>query len=138
FAVEDEPVLIRDGSSSALPAEGRSVAFERVTFNYGPGAPALRDVSFELSAGQTLALVGRSGAGKTTAAHLLLRFWDPQRGRILIDGRDIRELKLDNLRGLIALVAQDTYLFNTSLRENIRLARPDATDDDVLKAARDA
>jgi len=138
FSVEDEPVLIRDGSSSALPVEGRSVAFERVTFAYGADAPALRDVSFEIEQGQTLALVGRSGAGKTTAAHLLLRFWDPRSGRILIDGRDIRELRLDDLRGLIALVAQDTYLFNTSLRENIRLARPDASDDEVLRAARDA
>ena len=91
-----------------------------------------------MAAGTTVALVGRSGAGKTTAAHLLLRFWDPQVGRILIDGRDVRQFGVDELRGLIALVAQDTYLFNTTLRENIRLGRPGASDDEVLEAARAA
>src|SRR5205823_8831490 len=85
------------------------------------------------------ALVGRSGAGKTTAAHLVLRFWDPQTGCIVLSGGgatvDIRDLRLDDLRGLIALVAQDTYLFNTSLRENIRLGRPEASDVEVIEAA---
>jgi ATP-binding cassette subfamily C protein CydCD len=138
FAVEDEPVVIADGPAGAAPAARRSVAFEHVTFAYGSDPPALRDVSFEIAAGRTLALVGRSGAGKTTAAHLLLRFWDPQHGRVSIDGEDIRDLCLDDLRRLIALVAQDTYLFNTSLRDNISLARPDATDAEVLQAARDA
>jgi ATP-binding cassette subfamily C protein CydCD len=95
-------------------------------------------VSFELPPGRTVALVGRSGAGKTTAAHLLLRFWDPQQGRITIQGQDVRQLKLDDLRGLIALVAQDTYLLNTSLRDNIRLGRPSASDAEVLEAARAA
>jgi ATP-binding cassette subfamily B protein len=95
-------------------------------------------VSFEVPAGRTVALVGRSGAGKTTAAHLLLRFWDPRSGGILIDQHDVRELRLDDLRGFIALVAQDTYLFNASLRDNIRLGRPDASDADVLEAARAA
>jgi ATP-binding cassette subfamily C protein CydCD len=85
-----------------------------------------------------VALVGRSGAGKTTAAHLVLRFWDPQQGRILVGENDVRQLALDDLRGLIALVAQDTYLFNTSLRDNIRLGRPGASDDDVLAAAQAA
>jgi ATP-binding cassette subfamily C protein CydCD len=115
------------------------VAFEGVTFRYGPHEPtALQDVSLEVKAGQTVALVGRSGAGKTTAAHLLLRFWDPQQGRILLGGRDLRDLTLDDLRRQVSLVAQDTYLFNTSLRENLRLGRPDATDEEVLAAARRA
>ncbi len=137
FAVEDEPVLVRDGPGSALPID-YSVAFDRVTFAYGNDQPALREVSFEIPRGKTVAVVGRSGAGKTTAAHLLLRFWDPQQGRITIGGTDVRELRLDDLRGQIALVAQDTYLFNTSLRENIRLARPDASEAEVQQAARDA
>jgi ATP-binding cassette subfamily B protein len=140
LAVEDEPVPVRDGP---LAVSERSttlgIRFERVTFAYGRAErPALSDVSFEVPAGRTVALVGRSGAGKTTAAHLLLRFWDPRSGGILIDQHDVRELRLDDLRGLIALVAQDTYLFNASLRDNIRLGRPDASDADVLEAARAA
>jgi len=128
FAVHDEPVTILDGPgvppSPAVPA----VRFEGVSFAYGPGEPqALRDLSFTVEPGQTVALVGRSGAGKTTAAHLLLRFWDPQCGRILLAGRDLREFQLDDLRRRVALVAQDTYLFNTTLGANLRLARPDAT-----------
>src|SRR5205814_2340151 len=99
-------------------------------------APALEDATFELGAGQTVALVGRSGAGKSTAAHLLLRFWDPQSGRITIGGRDIRDFQLDELRRQIGLVAQDTYLFNTTLWENLKLGNPDATDEEVRRAAR--
>jgi ATP-binding cassette subfamily C protein CydCD len=139
LAVEDEPVPVRDGPGAALPSRQVGVRFEHVTFAYGSEErAALRDVSFEVPRGRTVALVGRSGAGKTTAAHLLLRFWDPQHGSIVIDDCDARELRLDHLRRLIALVAQDTYLFNTTLRENIRLGRPDASDDDVLQAARAA
>jgi len=84
-------------------------------------------VSFAVPAGATVALVGPSGAGKTTIANLLLRFWDPDSGVITLDGVDLRELALDGLRGRIALVAQDTYLFNDTLEANVRLARPDAT-----------
>jgi ATP-binding cassette subfamily C protein CydCD len=139
FAVEDEPVAVRDGPSEAPAASRSGVRFDQVTFAYGgPARPVLRDVSFEVPAGKTVALVGRSGAGKTTAAHLLLRFWDPQQGRVLINHEDVKELRLDALRGLIALVAQDTYLFNASLRENIRLGRPDASEQEVIEAARGA
>ncbi|HEX2173204.1 MAG TPA: ABC transporter transmembrane domain-containing protein, partial [Dehalococcoidia bacterium] len=143
FAIEDEPVLIRDGAGGAPPPPatitGLPVAFEGVTFRYGPRErPALEDVSFEIGAGQTVALVGRSGAGKSTAAHLLLRFWDPQAGRITIAGRDLRDFPVDDLRRQVSLVAQDTYLFNTSLWENLRLGNPDASDDQVLEAARQA
>jgi ATP-binding cassette subfamily C protein CydCD len=129
------PAPARAANGHAAP----SVVFDGVTFSYGPGeAQALRDVSFAVEPGQTVALVGRSGAGKTTAAHLLLRFWDPQGGRILLDGHDLREYRLDDLRGQVGLVAQDTYLFNTSLRANLALGREGATDADLAAAARAA
>jgi ATP-binding cassette subfamily C protein CydCD len=115
------------------------VSYENVGFTYVPGdPPALRQVSFAVQRGQTVALVGRSGSGKTTAMHLLLRFWDPARGRILLGGYDVRQYTLDRLRQQLALVSQDTYLFNTSVRENLRLGRPEATDTALEQAAREA
>ncbi len=144
FAIEDEPVPVQDGpgvpeTATERRASGLPVVCENLTFRYAPNdPPALREVSFTAAAGATVALVGRSGAGKTTLAHLLLRFWDPQQGRILIDGHDLRDYALDDLRRLVALVAQDTYLFNTTLWENLKLGRPEASDDEVLEAARRA
>jgi ATP-binding cassette subfamily C protein CydCD len=139
FAVHDEPVTVLDGSRGALPETSRrapAVSFENVTFAYGPTEPAaLVNVSFDVEPGHTVALVGRSGAGKTTAAHMLLRFWDPTAGRITLGGVDLRELGLDALRQQVGLVAQDTYLFNNTLGHNLRLARPDASDDDLDRAA---
>jgi ATP-binding cassette subfamily C protein CydCD len=139
FAIQDEPVTVTDGPGVTLPetVKGLPVSFGDVTFRYNPGdAPALDGASFDAGAGQTVALVGRSGAGKTTAAHLLMRFWDPQAGRITIDGRDVRDFELDELRRHIGLVAQDTYLFNTTLWENLKLGKPDAADAEVREAAR--
>jgi ATP-binding cassette, subfamily C, bacterial CydD len=116
-----------------------SIRFESVTFAYARGAaPALVDLSFAAEPGQMVAIVGPSGAGKSTVVNLLLRFWDPQEGSVLIDGQDVRTLPLRQLRALMAVVAQDTYLFNTSVLENIRLGRADATDDEVRAAARAA
>jgi ATP-binding cassette subfamily C protein CydCD len=138
FAVHDEPVVVTDGPVADLPATttAPAVHFENVTFSYGPGeADVLRGVSFSVEPGQTVALVGRSGAGKTTAAHLLLRFWDPQQGKITLDGEDVREFGLDGLRRQVGLVAQDTYLFNASLADNLRLARPDAAEADLERTA---
>jgi len=85
-----------------------------------------------------VALVGRSGAGKTTSAHLLLRFWDPTEGTIYLDNHDLRDFELDELRQSIALVAQDTYLFNTTIKENLKVAKPDATDEEIVAAAKEA
>jgi ATP-binding cassette subfamily C protein CydCD len=99
-----------------------------VTFTYpGRTRPALDDVRLVIPAGSTVALVGPSGAGKTTTAHLFLRFWDPEKGSVRLDGHDLRDYRLDELRRRVALVAQDTYLFNDTLRNNVLLARPAAT-----------
>jgi ATP-binding cassette, subfamily C, bacterial CydC len=95
-------------------------------------------VSFEIRPGETVALVGHSGAGKSTCAHLLLRFWDVGGGAITIGGHDLRDLPQASLRELLSLVPQDVYLFNQSIAENIRMARPDATADEVEHAARAA
>jgi ATP-binding cassette, subfamily B, bacterial len=138
-AVHAEPVRIADGPGVALPGprreEAAALALRDVTFTYpGRARPALLDVSFTVPAGATVALVGPSGAGKSTVASLLLRFWDPARGGITLAGHDLREWSLEDLRRHIALVAQDTHLFNDTLVGNIRIARPDATAVDVEAA----
>jgi ATP-binding cassette subfamily B protein len=127
--VQAEPVLITGGSqTSPVAAGGSSVQFEHVTFTYpGRTVPAVSDIAFTVPAGSTVALVGPSGAGKTTVTNLLPRFWDPSSGSIRLDGIDLRDLTLDALRSRIALVAQDTWLFNDTLEANVRLARPDAS-----------
>jgi ATP-binding cassette subfamily C protein CydCD len=127
--VEREVPLVADGT--VLPARrpgGSEVAFQAVRFGYpGRTQAALDGVDLVLEAGRTIALVGSSGAGKSTVASLVLRFWDPASGRVTLDGTDLRHLSLEALRQHVALVAQDTYLFNDTLEANIRLARPDAT-----------
>ncbi len=134
--VEAEKVAILDGAREpAAPPGGSAVRFAGVGFTYpGRGRPALRAIGFDVPAGATVALVGPSGAGKTTLANLLLRFWDPDSGAIRLDGIDLRDLRLDALRERIALVAQDTYLFNDTLGANVRLARPDASAAAVMRA----
>jgi len=114
------------------PSRGE-LSFEQVSFNYDD-RPILRNVSFKVAAGKKVAVVGDSGAGKSTLIKLLFRFYDVEQGRILIDGHDIRQLTQDALRRAIAIVPQDTVLFNDSLVENIRYGRPDASDDEVRDA----
>jgi len=119
-----------------LPVPANSeVRFEAVRFTYpGRAASALDGVTFEMRPGSTVAVVGASGAGKSTVANLLLRFWDPQEGRITLGGSDLHQLRLDDLRRHIALVAQDTYLFNDTLAANIQLARREVSEADVRRA----
>ncbi|MFD9892474.1 ABC transporter ATP-binding protein [Amycolatopsis sp. NPDC059027] len=115
------------------------VRFDAVTFAYRSDLrPAVRDVGFEIRPGETVALVGHSGAGKSTCANLLLRFWDVTAGSVSVGGHDVRDFPQEDLRRLMTLVPQDTFLFNTSLRDNIRLGRADASDDEVEAAARAA
>jgi ATP-binding cassette subfamily C protein CydCD len=130
--VETEPVPVTDGPGvrlAARPSAGVAVELVDVRFTYpGRRRPALDGVSLRLDAGATMAIVGPSGAGKTTVASLLLRFWDPQAGAVRMFGHDLRQYTLDDLRRRIALVAQDTYLFNDTLRANVLLADPGATE----------
>jgi ATP-binding cassette subfamily C protein CydCD len=140
-AVHHEEVPVRDGPIEA-PADsevGPAIALQEVTFRYpGRSRPALQSVSLEVPRGATVALVGPSGAGKTTLAHLLLRFWDPDEGEIRLAGAPLTDYRLDTLRAQVALVAQDTYLFNDSLGANIRIAKPGASDEEVDAAVRRA
>ena len=136
YAVHNEPVLITDGpgvtAQKTRRSRGATLEFSGVDFAYpGVSRLALADVEFTVPPGSRMALVGPSGAGKTTAANLLLRFWDPLHGAIKMNGHDLRDYHLDDLRRRIALVTQDTYLFNTTLRDNIMIARPDASQADV-------
>jgi ATP-binding cassette subfamily B protein len=136
YAVQQEEPPVRDGPARPpAPVGGSAIRFDAVAFAY-PGARrlALDEVTLAIPAGATVAIVGPSGAGKTTLANLLLRFWDPAEGKILIDGVDLREFELDHLRRRISLVSQDTYLFNDTLRANVLLARPDADEAAIGRA----
>jgi ATP-binding cassette subfamily B protein len=134
--VANEPEPVTDGPLPApVATHGLSLAFEHVSFAYpGKNEDTLRDLSFTAPAGATVAVVGASGAGKSTVASLLLRFWDPRQGAVKLDGVDVRQLQLDGLRDRVALVTQDTYLFNDTLEGNIRLARPEASREDLARA----
>ena len=135
-AVTDGPGVkdgLRDGGLLATP----SISFHRVGFSYESlDRRAIDGVAFDVKPGQTVALVGRSGAGKTTSAHMLLRFWDPDEGWIEAGLHDLRQFELDGLRRQAALVSQDIYLFNATIRENLRMAKPDAPDGEIEEAAR--
>ena len=138
FVVHDEPVPVVDGPGVQAHENGLlpAISFDHVGFSYGHGeAQALHGVSFDVEAGQTVALVGRSGAGKTTCANLVMRFWDPGEGHVRLSGHDLRDYELEDLRRQIALVSQDTYLFNASIRDNLRLGKIEASDSVIESAA---
>ncbi|TSD84515.1 ABC transporter ATP-binding protein [Mycobacterium sp. KBS0706] len=135
YGLKAEPVPVVDGPGVPDHAGPAALALQGVGFTYpGQGRRALAGVTVEIPAGKTVALVGTSGAGKTTTAQLLMRFWDTDEGRITLNGADLRDYALDDLRRRIALVAQDTYLFNDTLRANILIARPEASEAELAAA----
>ncbi len=139
FAVMDEAPEAPDSSDAVeMPDMKGDVTFENVTFGYDPDRVILKNISLYAHPGQKIAFVGSTGAGKTTVTNLLSRFYDIESGSITIDGVDIKSIKRDALRSNIAMVLQDTHLFTGTVMENIRYGRPDATDDEVIQAAKTA
>jgi ATP-binding cassette, subfamily B, multidrug efflux pump len=136
FGLLDEPTEAADAPDAVPLTDVRGeVEFDHVGFGYEPDQPVLRDVTFTARAGQTLALVGSTGAGKTTIINLLSRFYDVESGVIRLDGHDLRDLRRNDLRGALGIVLQDTFLLADTVRENIRYGRLDATDAEVEEAA---
>jgi len=123
---------VQESPSARIPEHPRyDIALENVTFAYETGRPVLHDVSIDLSEGSVLALVGPSGAGKTTVANLIARFWDPQQGSVRLGGVDLRDLPLEYVHSSIGLVLQDVFLFNDTVKANIKIGNPDARDAQV-------
>jgi ATP-binding cassette subfamily B multidrug efflux pump len=133
--LDTPPAIASSRAPVAASVDHGSISFRNVTFSYQPGEPVLQDVSFEVEPGEKLALVGATGAGKTTIISLLSRFYDVQQGQILIDGVDVREYALQGLRRSIGVVLQDLFLFSGSVAENIRLGNREITDEVVARAA---
>ncbi len=133
--LDREPQLTSAPGAPALPAGGGRVELRNVTFGYAGGEPILRNVSLEVEAGKTVALVGPTGSGKTTLVLLVPRLYDVQEGAVLVDGVDVRDVDPLSLRHEVAVVSDDAFLFSAPLRENIAYARPDATDEEVERAA---
>ena len=136
FEVMDTPVETFDNpAAKAMPHVSGQVSFKDVTFGYDPGKPVLRGINLEVMSGEMIGLVGKSGVGKSTFINLICRFYDVNRGGLEIDGEDIRDIRLEDLRGQIGLVHQEPTLFNATIAENIRYGKPDATFDEVIHAA---
>ncbi len=137
FAVMDaETTILEPAWAKTLKIRNGEVKFENVSFEYVSGIPTVRNVTFTARQGTVVALVGATGAGKSSTMALLQRFWDATRGRITIDGQDIRDVTLDSLRGAIGVVFQDALLFNRSIRENLMVGKPGASEAELLKACR--
>jgi ABC-type multidrug transport system fused ATPase/permease subunit len=136
FEVLDEPEeIVERPDARPLPTGEGTIRFEHVTFGYDPARPVLHDIDLEIPAGRRVALIGHTGSGKSTLTALVPRFYDPSAGRVLLDGVDVRDLRLRDLRGTIGLVSQDPFLFSTTVRENIAFGAPQASDEDVVRAA---
>jgi ATP-binding cassette subfamily B protein len=140
FEYLDLPVDIKERpTSKPLECLRGDVELKDVWFRYSDGAPwTLQDINARVPAGTRTAIVGETGSGKTTMAYLVARLYEPQRGQVMIDGTDIRDVTLESLAANVGLVSQETYLFHASIRENLRFARPDASDEELEEAARAA
>lgn len=137
FETLDEPVTVSDipGAKELPPVQGR-VTFDYVTFAYDPGLNILENISFDVAAGESIALVGPTGAGKTTVVNLISRFYNLTGGRILIDGQDIAGITLKSLRSQMGIMLQDSFIFSGTILDNIRYGRPDATEQEIIAAAK--
>ncbi len=133
--IDEVPEVQEKVNAKEMKAISGDVVFEDVWAEYNPGEPVLRGINLTAKPGQTVAIVGPTGAGKTTIINLLPRFWDVSKGTVRIDGQDVRDVTVDSLRRQIGIVLQDTFLFSTTVMENIRFSRPDASDAEVIAAA---
>ena len=138
FEMLDQPVEPDDSGRPVLQPGAGDVRFETVDFAYRPEQELIRDLDLHAAPGSTIAIVGPTGAGKTTLVNLLMRFYEPDHGRILVDGQPIAGLSRDSVRRAFAMVLQDTWLFSGTIRQNIAFARPEATNDEIVAAARAA
>ena len=127
-----------DPEERAVIDRTRGIQFDHISFSYHDGTEVLHDISFETKPGEVTALVGPSGSGKSTVAKLLAGFWDPSAGRILLGGEDTQRIPFDQLAEEISFVSQDNFLFDVSIRDNIRLGKPNATEDEIVAAAKAA
>ncbi len=134
--LETHPTVEESADAEPLPPIEGTVALHHVTFAYDPATPVLHDVTLDIAAGETISLVGPTGAGKSTIAKLVTRFYDPSEGSIEIDGHDLRDVTIDSLRRQLGVVPQEPFLFAGTMRDNIAFARPDATDEEVDEAVR--
>jgi ATP-binding cassette subfamily B protein len=134
--LDTEPEVVDAPNAIELPDISGEVTFDNVSFGYGPDVPVLRDIDLHVRPGETIALVGPTGAGKTTVTALVCRFYDVTGGRLLIDGHDIRDISRASLAQRLGVVLQDPFLFSGTIAENIRYARPDSSDEKVEEAAR--
>jgi ATP-binding cassette subfamily B protein len=132
--LQTEPDVLEAPDAHDLPPIDGEITFEHVTFGYDPRVPVLRDVNLVIAPGETLAVVGETGAGKSTIAKLVTRFYDATEGRVLIDGHDLKEVTFESLRRQIGVVPQEAFLFGGTIRDNITFARPDASDADIAEA----
>ncbi|MDK2807117.1 MAG: ATP-binding cassette, subfamily multidrug efflux pump [Thermoanaerobacterium sp.] len=137
FEIMDiEPDIVDMKNAIKMPRIKGTVEFKNVTFSYDDGNVVLDNVSFKVNPGETVALVGPTGAGKTTIVNLISRFYDPSKGAVLIDGKDIKHVELESLRSQMGIMLQDTFLFSATIKENIRYGKLDATDEEIIAAAK--